>query len=1106
MRTRKKIVPLMCAALLLGIWPAGKPQAAEAGGGTVFGAGGTQQTDAKPGAASVTLAAEQPVWNSNLESVITTSGAWSSDEQGVRGTADGDAPALRMHGASQTEGFVWTGDISPGTADASAGLAFLGAADGSGGYAVLLEREQGRVTARLLGPDGAQIAQSSATYISENGVKHRLQIVKDANGSVRVFVDGYADAAIQADGLPPGGASAGLIVRRGTAVFQDTYLTPEADYYGEAYRPAYHYSPPRGSASDPNGMIFYQGEYHLFHQDGGRWAHAVSTDMLHWKSLPLALEWNSLGHIWSGSAVADPDNVSGLFDASPDGGGMIAYYTSYDPDAVNGNQRIGIAYSSDRGRTWHYPQDRPIVIENPGRSGDNPGGWDFRDPKVVRDEARDRWVMVVSGGDHIRFFVSTNLTDWTLTDNFGYGDYVRGGVWECPDLLPLTVDGTGERKWVLMLSTGANPATEGSDAEYFVGELTDDGKFINDNAAGDVLKTDWGKEFYASSSFTDAPDGRRIVMAWMTNWDYPFAFPTEGWKGVLSLPRELSLTQTPNGLRLAQQPIAELDGLRSELFRTENAVVTEQTPNLLSGLSAGAYEIEAELELPSSGAAETFGFRVRESGGKHTDIGYSVAEQKLALDRSVSGITDFSPLFGPRQETTLQPDNGVVKLRIFVDESSVEVFANNGRTVFSDVIFPNPSQRGLSFYATGGEVKVRSLQVHALESVWKSQTDSEFIVSESKIELGPNDSRTLSAAPRTSSLPAASVNWTSSDPGIVSVEAVANGQARLTAVAPGEATVTAAGANGMSAAARVTVHGGSFRSDLGKLDTAPSSASWIVTEHGLRGSASGDTTAMSGRSAGDFVYEATVKLGESGGAASLLFRADPTGSSGYYLNLDPNMDHIRLFYKMNGNFAERQLIASSPASIVSGGTSVLRVQANGPHIRAWLNGKKVIDVRDGTFAEGRFGLHAFGGQASFQQVRVKRDAPAKLDAYAMVSRESGLTLAAAGSARGSAVGLKSLDAPERPRWTLVPTGSGDGSFSLRTEQGQALDLDTGRGTLQLYDYLGYDNQRWLLRKQGSRTFVLNAANGLALTSASGGALTLTTYDPANAAQSWKLDR
>ncbi|GAA3334463.1 hypothetical protein GCM10020331_102510 [Ectobacillus funiculus] len=150
---------------------------------------------------------------------------------------------------------------------------------------------------------------------------------------------------------------------------------------------------------------------------GGTWAHAVSKDMVNWKRLPIALPWNEHGHVWSGSAVADLNNTSGLFTNSG-GKGLIAYYTSFNPDGPNGNQRIGLAYSSDQGRTWEYSTEHPIVIENPGKNGEDPGGWDFRDPKVVRDDANNRWVMVVSGGDHIRFFTSTNLIDWKLTDNF----------------------------------------------------------------------------------------------------------------------------------------------------------------------------------------------------------------------------------------------------------------------------------------------------------------------------------------------------------------------------------------------------------------------------------------------------------------------------------------------------------------------------------------------------------------------------------------------------------------------------------------------------------------------------------------------------------------
>lgn len=1090
MNTKKTAFSLLCAVLLLVVLPTGglRAEAAE----------------------SAPTAAQEPIWNSNFESVIISEGSWTADDRGIRGTASGGSAAAKMYATSAADRLVFTGDLSPGSADTSAGLVFLAGGDGTGGYAALLEREQGRVRARLIGPGGAELAESAVTYPSEDGAKHRLEIVvEDGRASLRV--DGYAEAALEAGGIPsgiqPGGQSAGLTVIRGTAVFQDTYMTPMPEYYGESYRPAYHYSPPRGSASDPNGMIFYQGEYHLFHQDGGRWAHAVSSDMLHWKSLPLALEWNDLGHIWSGSAIADPDNVSGLFDGSPDGGGLIAYYTSYNPEAPGGNQRIGLAYSSDRGRTWHYPQDRPIVIENPGKNGDDPGNWDFRDPKVVRDEARDRWVMVVSGGDHIRFFTSKNLTDWTLTDNFGYGDYVRGGVWECPDLFPLPVDGTGEIRWVLMISTGANPATEGSDAEYFVGQLTDDGKFVNDNAAGQVLKTDWGKEFYASSSFAEAPDGRVVTMAWMTNWDYPFAFPTIGWKGVLSLPRELSLTRTAEGVRLVQRPIGELDGLRRELRAIGETTVSAGSPNPLQGLSAGAYEIEAELELPAGGAAaDSFGFRVREGGGQHTDIAYSVDESKLSVDRSASGTTDFSPLFDLRQEAELRPDNGTVKLRIFVDESSVEVFAGDGQVVFSDLIFPDAARRGMSFYAEGGEVRVRSLNVYALDSVWTKQAGDELVLDTAQVDMGLNEVRTLSAAARTSSSAEVPLNWSSSDPSVLSVTAGPDGSAVLRSVAPGEAVVTVSAPSGAAASVTVVVHGGEFATNLGPLEHAPSAAAWIVAEDGLRGSYSGDTTAMSKRTAGDFIYEATVKLGDGGGAASLLFRADAAGGSGYYLNLDPNMDAVRLFYKINGSFAERQVLGSFPAPIVSGGTYALKVQAKGPRIRAWLDGQPVLDVQDGTFASGQVGLHAFGGRASFQNARLTRTSAAKLDRFALINRESALALAPSGAARGSAVGLQQSEPKTAPLWTAVPTGDAAGSVSLRTPAGQALDLDIGRGTLQLYDYLGYDNQRWIVRKKGGQTFLLNAANGLALTSGSGGKPILTEYDPDNRAQQWKFKK
>ncbi len=673
-------------------------------------------------AAAVAPEGETAAWNYNLTGEYTVGNAsWALDRRGMRGTVlAGREGGMKIYAQPTGQDMVLMTDLIPvdDPAPMQAGLLLRTDEQGQQGYQVLLIRNDHRIIARLQRPDGTVIQQSQQSYPSESGVKHRLELHVQGT-HLQLYVDGYGQPALDSEQLTAGADAgmAGIVVLSGAASFQDTYRMTKEQFYGEDYRPAYHYSALRGWASDPNGLIYDEGEYHLFHQDGGRWAHAVSTDLLHWKNLPFALEWNELGHIWSGSAIADEHNASGLFDDT--GRGLIAYYTSYTPTAHNGNQKIGIAYSSDRGRTWRYPTDRPVVIDNPGKSATDPGGWDFRDPKVIRDEANNRWVMVVSGGDHVRLFVSTNLLDWTLTDNFGYADYIRGGVWECPDLFPLqAADGTV--KWVLMISTGANPNTEGSDAEYFIGELSPEGKFVNDNPAGKVLKTDWGKEFYASMSFAGLPQQQRIVMAWMTNWDYAFEQPTGDWKGVLTIPRQLSLVSTPDGWRLSQQPVQQLNTLRSPMLNKQAVELQPDSTNLLAGLSAASYEIEAELRLPEQQPASSFGFRLLENsnGTQFTDVGYTVANHQLLIDRSQSGITDFSPLFRTHQQATLRQTDGIIRLRILVDRSTVEVFADNGQTVFSSIVFPDAASRQMSLYTEGGNVQVVSLKVNRLSSIW----------------------------------------------------------------------------------------------------------------------------------------------------------------------------------------------------------------------------------------------------------------------------------------------------------------------------------------------------------------------------------------------------
>lgn len=1043
-------------------------------------------------------------FSTNLGSSLYKEGSWEPAIKGLKGIAADGVKAKQIYNNS-TSDFVLEGNVSFDQNSAEAALAFRTNEQGTTGYQVALIKEGSTVKAQLKKADGTVLKTSERTYKTQEGTKHHLEIIANGN-QIELYVDGYAEAAVKVTDASYSTGFAGFTVASGSAYFQDVYLVPTSSYYKEKYRPDFHYTPARGSVSDPNGLVYYEGEYHLFHQDGGTWAHAVSKDMVNWKRLPIALPWNDYGHVWSGSAVADMNNASGLFTDSG-GKGLIAYYTSFNPDGPNGNQRIGLAYSSDQGRTWKYSTERPIVIENPGKNGEDPGGWDFRDPKVVRDEANNRWVMVVSGGDHIRFFTSTNLIDWKLTDNFGYGDYVRGGVWECPDLFELQVDGTGEKKWVLMISTGANPKTQGSDAEYFVGHLTADGKFVNDNAAGKVLKTDYGKEFYASMSFSDMPDNRRVMMAWMTNWDYPFAFPTTGWKGELTIPREVRLVKTDEGIRLAQAPIQELQSIRSTIFQTGNQIVNPtNASNLLKGISSGAFEIEAELEIPSTSQADEFGFQVREGAEQKTVVGYKIADHKIFVDRAESGETDFSSLFTKLHEAPLKPENKRIKMNIFVDDSSIEVFSNDGKVVFSDVIFPDPSSRSMNFYAKGGDVKVVSLKVHSLGDIWNPNLDEDtrIVMDTNQREMSIGDALTLFASVKNGKGKGTQrIIWKSSNSNVVKVDSSTNSKAVLKAGSKGEAIITASTPNGKaSASVAVKVYEGEFYTNLTGWKSDLAASKWTITENGIRGTYTSDANYIAKETAGNFTYEADMMLGELGGAGSILFRASEDGRSGYYFNLDPNMKAFRLFYKIDGGFEERMVIGKVPAFIQPGKTYKVKIEAKGPHIQIYVDGQKIMDVQDGTFAEGHFGLNVFGGQASYQNVNVSNTSKANLVATSFTNIETGKAIYTAHSQNGEPV--TAADADKATNWILIPTGDEHGSYSIRTEGGKALDLDTGQNKIQLYNYLGYNNQRWIITKNDNGTVrITSVHNGKALEISGEGILTLNGLNPDLERQQWK---
>jgi fructan beta-fructosidase len=467
-----------------------------------------------------------------------------------------------------------------------------------------------------------------------------------------------------------------------------------------APRPRYHFTPPQNFMNDPNGLVFHDGEYHLFYQHNPfgdvwghmSWGHAVSTDLIHWKHLPLALHEEDNIMIFSGSAVVDWENTSGF--GTGDNLPLIAIYTGH----TESEQTQSIAYSIDHGRRWTKYAGNPVIAI---------GEREFRDPKVFWHEATQRWIMVTVLADQykIRFDGSSDLRHWTHLSDFGPAGAVDG-VWECPDLFPLTIEGQPEmRKWVLKVDV-----LKGTGAQYFIGHF--DGRCFTSNAMDDqILRVDYGQDFYAAQSWSDMPDGRRIWIGWLNNWHYANAIPTWPWRGLFSIPRELHLRKYPDGLRLIQQPIEELKELRQLLFHIIDTDITTVNAQLAASEMDIAQEMQAEFTL---GAAREFGIKIRTGDAEETVVGYDSQTQELLVDRRKSGDNTFSSRFADLQRASLPPEQGKISMQIFMDSCSVEVFGNDGCAVISDLIFPYSQSARLEFYALGGDVRLNQLDIWKL--------------------------------------------------------------------------------------------------------------------------------------------------------------------------------------------------------------------------------------------------------------------------------------------------------------------------------------------------------------------------------------------------------
>ncbi|MFR9165124.1 MAG: GH32 C-terminal domain-containing protein [Dysgonomonas sp.] len=469
--------------------------------------------------------------------------------------------------------------------------------------------------------------------------------------------------------------------------------------YNEQYRPVYHFSPQYGWTNDPNGMVYYNGEYHLYFQHNPygsmwgnmNWGHAVTKDLKKWEYLPDAISPDSLGTIFSGSAVIDRDNTAGFGKNA-----LVAIYTS-----AGEIQTQSIAYSLDNGRTFTKYENNPVLT--------NPNYVDFRDPKVFWHTQSNQWIMSLATTQTITFYGSKNLKEWIRLSEFGEGIGAHGGVWECPDLFPLTYN--GQTKWVLFVSINPGGPNGGSATQYFIGSF--DGKTFKPDSLPYPLWVDYGRDNYAGVTWNDAPNGRRIFIGWMSNWDYTNNVPSIHFRNAMTVPRELSLANNGKHLILVNQPVKEITELRGEAFEIGNLKVKENhtVDKLFKEPNGGAYEIEMTI-IPQK--ETNFGFRLMNRKGESLGFTFNTEKGVMSVHREKSGQTDFSNNFAPKSIDAPLVKRDKYRIRLLIDNASSEIFINGGELVQTNTVFPTEHYSSMEFNTKSGKIDIEDIKVYTI--------------------------------------------------------------------------------------------------------------------------------------------------------------------------------------------------------------------------------------------------------------------------------------------------------------------------------------------------------------------------------------------------------
>ncbi len=508
-----------------------------------------------------------------------------------------------------------------------------------------------------------------------------------------------------------------IVIACGSKENQNEKSFADTALYHEQFRPQVHFSPPKNWMNDPNGLVYYQGEYHLFYQyhparmvwGPMHWGHAISTDLVHWKNEPTALFPDSLGLIFSGSAVFDSLNTSGL--GSKESPPLVAIFTYHSMEKEKAGrtdyQNQGIAFSIDKGRTWKKYDKNPVLP--------NQGVNDFRDPKVFWSAKVNQWTMILAVKDHVELWASPNLKAWKKLSDFGRDFGAHGGVWECPDLFELRVPGERMKKWVMLVSINPGGPNGGSATQYFIGDF--DGRTFKPEYDKDfICWIDHGPDDYAGVTWNNLPHNRRVFLGWMSNWAYAQEVPTKPWRSAMTAPRDLFLKRVNGRIYVTSRLVGEISNLAIGTWPTPERLFIRDS---LSLSELGIDDINRAM-VQATVDAKSFALELSNEGGENVKIGFDSLKNEFFIDRASSGNVSFSKNYNTRAIAPRISNEKQISFEILIDRSSVEILFDHGLTAMTSVFFSELPMKKMTIKSSNG-LSIEKLGAQRLESIWSGK-------------------------------------------------------------------------------------------------------------------------------------------------------------------------------------------------------------------------------------------------------------------------------------------------------------------------------------------------------------------------------------------------